>query len=251
MIGRGIADKVIEMAIPQTIGESVGTENEAIPGFVNHRTDLGFHELAIGPEGLTEGMTHGVAACFTFVDLAFTLEPTGVGVIMSDLMDTSFSREVIDAAITSVTEIHAFRGQPTEAQCGSHAIALFITAAQFGELFMDGGENFLKKGGGVIGHPEGGNLEILRQPLGYFFDGDAAGEFSRIRPSHAVGHREDEIGFNGRGLASFAEVVHFMAVEAKPEKGIFIVFAHFALMGHTGPAQVGHLGAVCEWAAGH
>ena len=179
-----------------------------------------------------------MGAGFAFVEAAFAALPADVGVIVGDLGEAVGFGQVIDAAVADVTEVHPFGGEPAQAEGGAHAGAFFVALAEFDHLGVDGGEHFGEDIGKIAAEAAGAHAEAAWEEVSDFFDGDLAGEFAGFGAAHAVADGENEIHRGERRFADFSEVVDVVPVEGECEKGVFVVVADTATVGHAGPDKL-------------
>ncbi len=233
----GVAGHFVDLAVPETIDETVGADEEAIAGLVSDAADVRIDELVAGAEGLLEGVAARVGAVFAFVHFSGAAELADERVIVGDLGEAALAGKVVDAAVADVAEVHPTRREPGEAERAAHAGAFLVGVAQFEEVVVDVGEELGKDVLETAGKAGGAEAEGAREETRNAIDGDAAGELAGFGAAHAVADGEDEIGAGEGGVAGFAEVAEFVSVEIEREESVFVVGAETAHVGEAGPAQ--------------
>ena len=105
-----------ELGVIEPFRQAIGAEEKAITGLVSHGSDLRRDELVAGPERALEHVAPGMFARLALVEVALPQEPADVRVILGHLLDPGFARrQVVDAAVPDVAEIHP----PRRAKPGS------------------------------------------------------------------------------------------------------------------------------------
>lgn len=238
LIGFCGAQEIKKSAVVEAIDDAVAAEEEDVAGFVGNGANLRFDELVTAAERFLEDVAARMRARFAFVEFAVAEEPADVSVIVAELLYAAFAlRQVINARVADVAEEHPTGREPAETEGGFHAAAFFVGIAHVSERAMrlaeklgeDIGEAGLQAGGGL--------LEGAREEFGDFFNGDAAGEFAGVRPTHAIAHGEGEVGFSDGRFADLAEVMNVVRIELQADEGVFVVLADFAAVRATGPLE--------------
>lgn len=157
---------------------------------------------------------------------------------LCELREGAALREVVDAAVAEMAEVHPLRREPREAQRSAHAGAFLVGLAQLEKVFVDGGEELRQDVLEAVGHPAGAEAETAREQARDAIDRDAAGELARFRAAHPIADGEDEIGIRQRARPGFTEIADLMAVEVQREEGIFVVRPHPAAIGEARPGDL-------------
>ena len=144
--------------------------------------------------GFLEGIPARMRAGLALVDITVPVEPANMGIVVADLLYNHFlSRQIVNAAIANMPEIHPAAGEPANTQGCSHAGAFRITLPNQHQRLM----NLVKKSGENVGKisfdANGGLLERSLEEMRHPIHGDPAGEFSGGGAPHSVAYREGEI----------------------------------------------------------
>jgi hypothetical protein len=135
-----------------------------------------------------------MGARLPLVQFSLAPQPTHVAVVVGDLGEAPLLRQVIDAAVAYVAEIHPPGPEPAQAERGAHSPAFRVGQAE------------LSKSAWMVENSSAGTSEcssaipaaecrkMMREKTGDPIRGDAAREFPRTGAAHAVAHRKDEVG---------------------------------------------------------
>ena len=110
----------------KTIGDSVGADQKTVTGRASDSANLRGHELVAGSQGFLKEVAARVVLGLPLIDLPFAVEPADMGVVLCELLDSSFRGKVVDAAVPDMPEVHPPRGEPAETEGGPHPLALLI-----------------------------------------------------------------------------------------------------------------------------
>jgi hypothetical protein len=192
-----------------------------------------------------------VVAGLALVDLAGAALPADVGVVVGDLSEAAGDGEVVDAAVADVGEVEPSRGEPAEAEGGTHAGAFLVAVAEVEEVLVDLGDELGEDVGKAGVEALGGGVELASHQAGDAIDRDATGEFAGVGAAHAIADCEDEIGLGEGGFADLAEVVDAELVDGEGEEGVLVVLADPAAVGDAGPVDGEELVGVIREGGAH
>ena len=120
--------------------------------------------------------------------------------VLGDLREFTFFRQIVDSAVSYVAKMHDRRRQPAKTQGRAHASAFFVVGTHLHHLLVDTTEELRQDLTASPIKPHGSQMKRLGQQLRNFVDRDLAGELSGVRPAHAVTNCEDEvISIHGSG----------------------------------------------------
>ena len=158
-----------------------------------------------------------------FVQLSVAEQPAHISVVLAELLDAATRREIINPAVTHMTEIHPAGSKPAQAHGRFHAATFIVAAAQVSQRAMHLcvqlrqhiRESRLESTGGV--------MKRAGQQFGNLFHRDPARVFAGQRAAHSIADRERHVAVGHGRFAVFAEVLNFARVKAQAEEGILVV----------------------------
>lgn len=233
---RAAAD-FFQLTIPQAIDQAVGADEKTVACAMSDGPDLRFDKLVAGPECLLKRGATRIGSGFALVHDAFAPLNADVAVIVAYLGDPTFSGEIINPAVADVSKIHPLRREPAEAERATHAGAFLIGKTQLKQIGVDGGEEFKKNILETARYAGGQKSKAARQQAGDAIDRDPTCDLARVGATHAIADRENEIVAGERGVADFAEITNFTAVEIEREKCVFVIRPKAADVRERRPAE--------------